>query len=78
MTDMGAQTSATSTSRTAWRFGRGVVHIVPFFPLLLEEVHAREEEAMMGGLSVLFVVVRVVCAGCVCAVYPCCFLGSHA
>ncbi len=30
-----------------------------------------KEKAMMGGLCVL--VVKVVCAGCVCAACPCCF-----
>jgi hypothetical protein len=66
MTDVGAATSVAIAARTAWCFGRGVAHIVQYFSPLLEEVHAphsqseaEEEEAMMGGLSVLVVVVRV-------------------
>jgi hypothetical protein len=70
-------------ARTAWRFVRGVAHIVQYLPPLLEEAHAphsqleaEEEEAMMGGLWVL--VMRVVCgvmhAGCVCAASPCYFV----
>jgi hypothetical protein len=59
------------------------VHIVQYFPPLLEEAHApysqsetEEEEAMMGGLWVLVVMVvwGVVHAGCVCAACPCCFV----
>jgi hypothetical protein len=75
-TAVGVATSAAMMARTAWRFGRGVAHIVQYLPPLLEEAHAphsqsdgEEEEAMMGGLWVL--VVTVVCgvlrAGFVCA-----------
>jgi hypothetical protein len=71
-TAIGTATSATRVARTAWHFGRGVAHIVQYLPpLLLEEAHAphsqleaEEEKAMMGWLCML--VVRVVCAGCVC------------
>jgi hypothetical protein len=73
-TDIGVATSAASMARTAWCFRQGVAHIVQYFPPLLEEVHAEEEEVMMVGLFVLVVVVRVVCAGCVCAARPCCFV----
>jgi hypothetical protein len=62
---MGTVTSAPSAARTAWRFGRGLAHIVQYLPPLMEEAHdphsqleAEEEEVMMGGLWVL--VVRVV------------------
>jgi hypothetical protein len=83
MTTAGAAASSASTTRTAWRFGRGVVHIV-HLPPLLEEAHAphsqfeeEERKTMMGGLWVL--VVKVVCgvvhAGCLCAASPCCFVG---
>jgi hypothetical protein len=78
-TALGAATSAASAARTAWCFGRGVAHIVQYLPPLLEgalapnsQLEAEEEETMMGGLCML--VVRVVCAGCVCAVRPCCFV----
>jgi hypothetical protein len=78
-----AATSAASAARSAWRFGRGVAHVAQYFPPLLEEAHAPhsqseadEEEAMIRGLWVLVVMVVwvVVCAGCVCAVRPCCFV----
>jgi hypothetical protein len=78
-----AAKSAASAAWRAWRFGWGVAHIVQYFPPL-EEAHAphsqskaEEEEAMMGGLWVLVVMVvwGVVRAGCVCAVRPCCFVG---
>jgi hypothetical protein len=81
MTDMGAATSAANGAGTAWHFGRGVVHIVQYFPSLLEEAHAphsqleaEEEVAMMGGLLMLVVVAGAVCAGSVCAACPCCFV----
>jgi hypothetical protein len=54
-----------------------------YLPPLLEEAHAphsqseaEEDEAMMGGLWVLAVMVvwGVVHAGCVCAASPCCFV----
>jgi hypothetical protein len=61
MTDMSTATLGTST-------------LVQYFLPLLEEAHAEEEEAIMGGFSVLVVVVRVVCAGYVCAACPCCFV----
>ncbi len=57
------------------------MHIVQFLPPLLKEAHAPHfqseaegEEAMMGGLWVLVVMVvgGVVHAGCVCAASPCC------
>jgi hypothetical protein len=82
-TAMGAAQSAASAARTAWHFWWGVAHIVQSLPPLFEEVHApnsqseaEEEEAMMGGLWVLVVMVvcRVVHAGCVCAASPCCFV----
>ncbi len=82
-TAMGAAKSAASAARTAWRFWRGVAHIMQYLPPLLDEAHsphsqseAEEEEAMMGGLWVLVVTVvcRVVCAGCVCAASLCCFV----
>jgi hypothetical protein len=48
---------AASVARTAWRFWRGVAHMVQYLPPLLEEAHAphcqseaEEEEAMMGGV----------------------------
>jgi hypothetical protein len=79
MTALGTTTSVANAARTAWRFGRGVAHIVQYLPPLLKEAHAphsqsevEEEEAMMGGLCML--VVRVVCAGCAFAVRPCCFV----
>jgi hypothetical protein len=82
-TAVGAAKSAASMARTAWCLWQGAVHIVQYLPLLLEEAHAphshseaEEEEAMMGGLLVLVVMVvcGVVCAGCVCAASPCCFV----
>jgi hypothetical protein len=82
-TAVGATTSAANGARTPWRFWRGVAHIVQYLPPLSEEVRAphsqpkaEEEEAMMGGLWVLVVrvVCGVVCAGCVCAASPCCFV----
>ncbi len=64
MTAASMAISAASAARTAWPFGRGVVHIVQYLPPLLEEVHAphsqlkaEEEKAMMGGLCVLVVCV---------------------
>ncbi len=83
-TSVGAATSVASMTRIAWHFGWGVMHIVQYLRPLLEDAHAphsqseaEEEKAMMGGLCML--VVRVVCAGCVCAALSCCFvLGSHA
>jgi hypothetical protein len=64
---------------TAWCIRRGIAYIVQYLPPLLEEVYAphfqleaEEEEAMMGGFCML--VVRVVCAGCVCAVHLYCFV----
>jgi hypothetical protein len=78
-TASGTATSAASAARTARFFRRGVAHVVQHMPPLLEEAHAphsqleaEEEEVMMGGLCVL--VVRLVCAGCVCAVRSCCFV----
>jgi hypothetical protein len=82
-TAVGVAESAASAERTAWRFWRGVAHIVQYLPPLLEKAHAphsqleaEEEEAMIEGLWVLVVMVvcGVVCAGCVCAASPCCFV----
>jgi hypothetical protein len=78
-----AATSAANAARTVWHFGRGVAHIGQYLPPLLKEVHAphsqmeaEQEEAMMGELWVLVVIVvwEVVRAGCVCAASPCCFV----
>jgi hypothetical protein len=41
----GAATPATSPSRTAWRFGRGVAHMVQYLPPLLEWEHAPHSQA---------------------------------
>ncbi len=69
-----AATSTASAARSAWRFGRGVAHIVQYFPSLLEEAHAphsqleaEEEEAMIRGL------LGAGCDGCVggCACWFC-------
>jgi hypothetical protein len=69
-----AATSRASAARSAWRFGRGVAHIVQYFPSLLEEAHAshsqleaEEEEAMIRGL------LGAGCDGCVggCACWFC-------
>ncbi len=82
-TVVGATTSPTNAARTAWRFWRGVAHIVQYLPPLLEEAHAphsqsgaEEEEAMIGGFWVLVVtgVCGVVHAGCACAASLCCFV----
>jgi hypothetical protein len=72
LADVGLAKSAASAAGTAWRFWWGVAHIVQYLPLLLEEAHAphsqseaEEDEAMMGGMLVL--VVMVVCGvGCAC------------
>jgi hypothetical protein len=78
-----ASTSAASAAGSAWRFGQVVVHIGQYLPPLLKEAHAPHpmleaegEEAMMGGLWVLVVMVvwGVVHAGCVYAASPCCFV----
>jgi hypothetical protein len=59
-----AATSAATAAKSAWRFERGVAHMVQYLPPLLKEVHAphsqseaEEEEAMMGGLWLLVVMV---------------------
>jgi hypothetical protein len=78
-----ATSSATSPARSALRFGRRVAHIGQYLPPLLKEAHAPHsqskaegEEAMMGGLWALVVMVvsGVMHAGCVCAGSPCCFV----
>ena len=87
MTAVGAAISVTSMARTAWHFWWGVANIVQFLPPMLEEAHAphsqskaEEQEAVMGGLWVLVVMVvcGVVRAGCVCAACPCCFVRIEA
>ncbi len=58
----GAATPAASASRTAWRFGLGVAHIVQYLPPLLIWEHAPysqaesvENEDMMGSIICLII-----------------------